>query len=145
MKIQASRLSTIKPAVSRGEAPVSSSQIFDKVEKGWRNDNLHGLAGRAIYGAVLYGIPALAGATMGNAGILPGTLIGAGVGAATHLSDAKDAAIFAVTGAVVGGGLSWAASQFCCCCPAWVPVVAGAALGAGTQALFSHLHENQEA
>lgn len=102
---------------------------------------LKGPLGRAVYGAALYGLPALAGATMGINGVLPGAGIGAGIGAATHLQSGSQAGIFAATGAVTGGAAAYigflgASVGF------GVPAAAVAAVvGAGTQALFALTQE----
>lgn len=105
---------------------------------------LNGPLGRAVYGAALYGIPAIAGATMGINGVIPGAVLGAGIGAATHLENGKQAGIFAATGAVVGGAagyLGFLGAAYGFKIPA---VLVTAAVGAGTQALFSLAHENQQ-
>lgn len=118
------------------ERAVSAADSFQS------SKSLNGPLGRAIYGAALYGIPAIAGATMGINGVIPGAVLGAGIGAATHLESGKQAGIFAATGAVVGGaagyiGFLGAAYGF------KVPaVLVAAAIGAGTQALFSVAHES---
>lgn len=116
------------PEQASPEAPVDSFQSGDSVK---------GPLARAIYGAALYGLPAMAGITMGINGVLPGALVGAGIGAATHLENGQQAAIFAATGAAVGAGAAYigflgAGVGF------KLPAVAIAAIvGAGTQALFA--------
>lgn len=117
------------------QAPSNANDVFESA------GSLQGPLSRAIYGAALYGLPAIAGATMGINGVLPGAVIGAGIGAATHLESAQQAGIFAATGAVVGGAAAYigflgAAYGF------KMPAVAvAAAVGAGTQALFSITHQ----
>lgn len=104
--------------------------------------SLEGPLSRAIYGAALYGLPAMAGATMGINGLVPGALVGAGIGAATHLESAKQAGIFAATGAIVGacsGYIGFLGAAHGLKLPA---VLIAAALGAGTQALYSLNHQN---
>ena len=147
MKIASSSLmpaQTVVTAPASGNVNTDEPQVgLDDFKSGDREGNVNGLLSRAIYGAALYGMPALAGAVVpGNAGIVTGTLLGAGIGGATHLNSGKDAAIFAATGAVVGVGLSWVGNQLQSTPYAWAPVVASAIVGAGTQALFSKLHEN---
>lgn len=117
------------------EATVSAADSFQSSKA------LNGPLGRAIYGAALYGIPAIAGATMGINGVIPGALLGAGIGAATHLENGKQAGIFAATGAVVGGAagyIGFLGAAYGFKIPA---VLVTAAVGAGTQALFSLAHE----
>lgn len=131
---------TNRTSVSSQAASTQDVQVPTDKHEG----SVQGVFGRAVYGAALYGLPALAGASMGTAGVVPGVLIGAGIGATTHLDSTSQAATFAAVGALVGGGLSWAAAQLNQTSYAWAPVVASAALGAATQALFSHTYENQE-
>lgn len=143
MKIQSStafqapaKLNTTAPAAS--EAPAAEPQ--DSVQTG----NIHGTLSRATYGAALYGIPSLAGATMGTAGILPAVVLGAGIGAITHPERLKDAVIFGTVGAAVGAGAGYVGSLLAGTPYAWIPVVASTVVGAGTQAAFSALHEQQQ-
>jgi hypothetical protein len=142
------KVSTVSPQAVSPNRPSAASQTVRAQETNLSTDShegsVQGVFGRAVYGAALYGLPALTGAAMGPAGVVPGTLIGAGIGATTHLDSTSQAATFAAVGALVGGGLSWAAAQLSQTSYAWAPVVASAALGAATQALFSHTYENQE-
>lgn len=78
---------------------------------------------------------------MGINGVVPGALIGAGIGGATHLEDGRQAAIFAATGAVVGacgGYLGFLGASYGFKIPS---VLIAAAVGAGTQALYSLTNE----
>ena len=115
----------------------SPTESFQSSEK-----TLSGPLSRAVYGAALYGLPAVAGATMGINGLLPGAVVGAGLGAATHLESTQRSAIFAATGAVVGaagGYIGFLGASYGFKLPA---IFVAAALGAGTQALFSLRHES---
>lgn len=133
----------LRAQTAASSVPQANSAAIDQFKSQGHEGNVHGLLGRALYGAALYGMPALAGAFVpGNTGIVTGTLLGAGIGAATHLNNSKDAAIFAATGAAVGVGLSWVGNQLQSTPYSWIPVVAGTIVGAGTQALYSSLHEN---
>ncbi|ODT63194.1 hypothetical protein ABS71_14630 [bacterium SCN 62-11] len=101
--------------------------------------NIEGLIPRAIYGASFYGLPALAGAAMGSAGVLPAAAIGAGIAAITHPGSLKDAAVFGLMGACVGAGVGYAASLLSATPYSWVPVVAFTAVGAASQVVFARL------
>lgn len=123
-------------------SPQPPSDSFHASSVPSQDGRLQGPLGRAIYGAALYGLPAIAGATMGINGVVPGAVIGAGIGAATHLQSGSQAGIFAATGAAVGAaagyvGFLGAAHGFKL--PA---VLITAAVGAGTQALFALTQEN---
>lgn len=119
------------------QAPAAPSDSFTLGQASAEPGLLKGPLGRAIYGAALYGIPAIAGATMGINGVLPGAALGAGIGAATHLQSGTQAGIFAATGAVVGGaagyiGFLGAAAGY------KVPaVMLATVVGAGSQALLA--------
>lgn len=121
----------------------SSTEVATRApqEDNFKPSNIHGIGARAIYGAALYGMPTMAGATMGPAGIFPAVALGAGIGAITHPDSLKDAAIFGLVGACAGGGLGYVGSLLANTPYAWIPVVVATAVGAGTQVLYSQLHE----
>jgi hypothetical protein len=113
---------------SQTETPTDSFQS---------SESLQGPLSRAIYGAALYGLPAIAGITMGINGVLPGALVGAGIGAATHLESGKQAAIFAATGAAVGAGAAYVGFLGAGVGFKLPAVIIAAVVGAGTQALYA--------
>lgn len=142
MQIQTSFLTpsgqlTKAPTAQTSPQPTESKDSFIPTQAEPQPGLLKGPLGRALYGAALYGIPAIAGATMGINGVLPGAALGAGIGATTHLQSGSQAGIFAATGAVVGGaagyiGFLGAAAGF------KIPaVVFTAVVGAGSQALLA--------
>lgn len=137
MQIQPSGVAMPKTLSSNKTPSQESASQPDQ----FRPSNIHGVAARATYGAALYGIPTLAGAMMGTAGIAPAVALGAGIAAITHPSSLKDAATFGLVGACVGGGLGYVGALLANTPYAWAPVVVSTAVGAGTQALFSKLHE----
>jgi hypothetical protein len=124
-------------ATASDTAPLESFVAGDSSQGGL----LKGPLGRAIYGAALYGLPSIAGATMGINGVIPGALVGAGIGAATHLQNSGQAAVFGATGAVVGAAAAYVGFLGAAYGFKLQAVAITAALGAGSQALFALTQE----
>jgi hypothetical protein len=142
MNILTSAPSNARP-LARAVAPVAteSSVAAAPTDSFQSGESLQGPLSRAIYGAALYGIPAIAGITMGINGVLPGALVGAGIGAATHLENGKQAAIFAATGAAVGAGAAYIGFLGAGVGFKLPAVIVAALVGAGTQALYAANHQ----
>lgn len=149
MMIQSTQIQKPRAAFSprvqtnMSETTATPSDSVTLSDSSAQDGRLKGPLGRAIYGAALYGLPAVAGATMGINGVLPGAVVGAGIGAATHLQSGSQAGIFAATGAVVGaaaGYVGFLGAAYGFKLPA---VLITAAVGAGTQALFALTQEPQ--
>jgi hypothetical protein len=131
MKIQTHRPLILQAPKSPSPVPPEEPQPPHSTQ-----GNIEGFSSRATYGGALYGLSALAGAALGSGGVLPAAMLGAGMAAITHPRSLKDAALFGLTGACVGAGVSYAASMLSSTPYAWIPVVAFAAAGAGSQALL---------